>query len=81
MSQMRLIARGRQLLRVTDFSEPASAPLPGKSSSHTRTMASKAITMENVNPNIVQLEYAVRGPLVMRATEIAKELEKVRFLT
>ncbi|CAG4946235.1 unnamed protein product [Parnassius apollo] len=32
--------------------------------------------MENINPNIVKLEYAVRGPLVIRAAEIEKELEK-----
>nr|XP_049705687.1 alanine aminotransferase 1 [Helicoverpa armigera]XP_049705688.1 alanine aminotransferase 1 [Helicoverpa armigera] len=36
----------------------------------------KAITMKNLNPNIVKLEYAVRGPLVIRAGEIAKELAK-----
>ncbi|CAK1544807.1 unnamed protein product [Leptosia nina] len=41
-----------------------------------RTMASKAVTMENINPNIVKLEYAVRGPLVTRAGEIEKELLK-----
>lgn len=40
-------------------------------------MASKAVTMDNINPNMVKLEYAVRGPLVIRATEIEKELEKV----
>lgn len=44
-----------------------------------RTMASKAITIENINPNILKLEYAVRGPLVIRAAEIEKELEKVRI--
>lgn len=42
-------------------------------------MASKAITIENINPNILKLEYAVRGPLVIRAAEIEKELEKVRL--
>ncbi len=31
-----------------------------------------------MNPSIKKLEYAVRGPLVIRATEIEKELEKVR---
>ncbi|KOB72826.1 putative alanine aminotransferase, partial [Operophtera brumata] len=40
------------------------------------SMTSKAITLENVNPNIVKLEYAMRGPLVIRAVEIEKELEK-----
>ncbi|CAH2039111.1 unnamed protein product, partial [Iphiclides podalirius] len=39
-------------------------------------MASKAVTIENINPNIVKLQYAVRGPLVIRAGEIEKELEK-----
>lgn len=42
-----------------------------------RTMATKVITPENLNPNLVKLEYAVRGPLVIRATEIEKELQKV----
>ncbi|XP_026327965.1 alanine aminotransferase 1 [Hyposmocoma kahamanoa] len=41
-----------------------------------RTMATKVITPENLNPNLVKLEYAVRGPLVIRATEIEKELQK-----
>lgn len=35
--------------------------------------------MENLNPNIIKLEYAVRGPLVIRAAEIEKEIEKVSF--
>lgn len=60
--------------------------LPGETllkdtATNTRTMASKAVTLENLNPNIIKLEYAVRGPLVIRAGEIEKELEKVRALT
>ena len=35
------------------------------------------VTMENLNPCIKTMEYAVRGPLVIRATEIEKELESV----
>ncbi|XP_061378378.1 alanine aminotransferase 1 isoform X2 [Danaus plexippus] len=55
--------------------------LPGETllkdtATNTRTMASKAVTLENLNPNIIKLEYAVRGPLVIRAGEIEKELEK-----
>ncbi|XP_030766053.1 alanine aminotransferase 1 [Sitophilus oryzae] len=34
------------------------------------------LSMETLNPNIIALEYAVRGPLVIRAGEIEKELEK-----
>ena len=37
------------------------------------------VTMDNLNPCIKTMEYAVRGPLVIRATEIEKELESVRI--
>lgn len=43
-------------------------------------MASKAITLENMNPRILKMEYAVRGPLVTRALEIDRELQKVILL-
>ncbi|XP_066998104.1 alanine aminotransferase 1 [Anabrus simplex] len=36
----------------------------------------KTVVLENLNPNIKVMEYAVRGPLVIRASEIEKELEK-----
>lgn len=36
------------------------------------------LSIDTLNPNIKVLEYAVRGPLVIRAGEIEKELEKVR---
>ena len=28
---------------------------------------------------VIKMEYAVRGPLVIRATEIEKEIQKVEF--
>lgn len=31
---------------------------------------------KNINPNIRRLEYAVRGPLVVRAVQLSKELEQ-----
>lgn len=34
------------------------------------------LTMETLNPNIKAMEYAVRGPIVIRAGEIEKELER-----
>lgn len=37
----------------------------------------KCVTYENMNPQIKVMEYAVRGPLVIRASEIEKELEQV----
>ncbi|XP_013787751.1 alanine aminotransferase 2-like [Limulus polyphemus] len=39
-------------------------------------MACKTVTLDNMNPNIIKMEYAVRGPLVIRAREIEKELER-----
>ncbi|KAL1516543.1 hypothetical protein ABEB36_000449 [Hypothenemus hampei] len=38
--------------------------------------APRCLNIDNLNPNIKVLEYAVRGPLVIRAGEIEKELEK-----
>jgi len=32
------------------------------------------LTVDNINPNIKAMEYAVRGPLVIRANELQKEL-------
>lgn len=37
-----------------------------------------SLSIDNINPNVKVMEYAVRGPLVIRAGEIEKELEKVR---
>lgn len=41
------------------------------------TNTKRALTMDNINPNIVKMEYAVRGPLVIRAGEIEKEIQQV----
>ena len=38
------------------------------------------ITLDNMNPCVKQMEYAVRGPLVIRATEIEKEIQKVSII-
>jgi len=37
-------------------------------------VAEKVLTLSNMNPHIKAMEYAVRGPLVIRAVEIEKEL-------
>uniref|UniRef100_A0A0N5AKG8 alanine transaminase n=1 Tax=Syphacia muris TaxID=451379 RepID=A0A0N5AKG8_9BILA len=34
----------------------------------------KLLNMDNINPNVLTMEYAVRGPIVIRAAEIEKEL-------
>lgn len=73
MLQMKIARASRVLTAAVTRSEFVESLLKLS----TRTMASKALTIENINPNILKLEYAVRGPLVIRATEIEKELEKV----
>lgn len=40
------------------------------------TCSSKALSMDNLNPAIKEVEYAVRGPLPIRANEIQKELNE-----
>mgnify|MGYP006892777061 FL=1 len=37
----------------------------------------KTLTMENLNPRVIEVEYAVRGPIVLRAAEIEKEIKSV----
>lgn len=37
----------------------------------------KVLTVENMNPHVKNMEYAVRGPIVIRAGEIEQELRKV----
>lgn len=48
----------------------------------TARMASsnKLLNIGNLNPHVKTMEYAVRGPLVIRAVAIEKELEKVYIL-
>ena len=35
----------------------------------------KFITLENLNPAVKRMQYAVRGAVVIRANELEKELE------
>lgn len=49
---------------------------------HTATagLGGKAIQIQDTNRNMRDVEYAVRGPIVLRAEEIEKQLkEKVRI--
>ncbi|XP_017052164.1 alanine aminotransferase 1 isoform X1 [Drosophila ficusphila] len=58
-----------------DFIQPLDARR-SFSTSHKMPSSSKSLQLENINPNFIAMEYAVRGPLVIRAGEIEKELEK-----
>jgi alanine transaminase len=37
----------------------------------------KILTMENLNPRVINVEYAVRGPIIIRAAEIEKDIQSV----
>jgi len=41
------------------------------------TQNQKTLTIENLNPRVLDVEYAVRGPIVIRAAEIEKQLKEV----
>ncbi|XP_063912075.1 alanine aminotransferase 1-like isoform X1 [Zophobas morio] len=41
----------------------------------TSTPVNRTLTMKNINPQIPVIEYAVRGAVLIRATEIEKELQ------
>lgn len=53
----------------------SSRLINSKSDNNSRKMSTKNVSVENCNPNIVTMEYAVRGPLVIRAGEIERELK------
>lgn len=82
LPQIRMLSRASRLLSDVAFrSEPVELIIdPLKNLGAARTMASKVLTLDNLNPNVIKLEYAVRGPLVIRAAEIDKELQKVSGL-
>ncbi|ESO98440.1 hypothetical protein LOTGIDRAFT_114341 [Lottia gigantea] len=40
------------------------------------SVRTKVLSVENMNPHIKKMEYAVRGPIVIRAGEIEAELQK-----
>ncbi|XP_064640800.1 alanine aminotransferase 1-like isoform X2 [Lineus longissimus] len=62
---LRLVSRSfhRPLTKVTKMSENA---VPSR----------KVVTVDNMNPHLKKMEYAVRGPIVARAAEIENEIKK-----
>ena len=65
-------------LRTMASTVPASSATDAKAAtSPAGGGAGRVLTMDTLNPNVRAMEYAVRGPIVVRAAEIEKELEKV----
>lgn len=44
----------------------------------TRQVKKKCLTVDNINPGVKVMEYAIAGPVTKRYFEIVNELEKVR---
>lgn len=57
-------------------SSPNSSPTR-RLTSYNPVKMSRILTLDSINPNVKTMEYAVRGPIVIRAVEIEKELEQV----
>ena len=66
-------------LRTMASTVPASSATDAKAATSPAGGAAvgRVLTMDTLNPNVRAMEYAVRGPIVVRAAEIEKELEKV----
>ncbi|KAH8421502.1 hypothetical protein KR009_010082, partial [Drosophila setifemur] len=66
-------------IQAAAFAASSHSPLDARrsfSSSPKMPSSDKSLSLDNINPNFIAMEYAVRGPLVIRAGEIEKELEK-----
>ncbi|CAB3384810.1 Hypothetical predicted protein [Cloeon dipterum] len=68
------LSRSRRAVerKTTCWSSRVSAPL----STMAPGVDCKCLTLDNINPCIKTMEYAVRGPLVIRASEIERELQQ-----
>jgi len=54
-----------------------TSSVPAAGARSMTSASGRVLTMETLNPNVRAMEYAVRGPIVVRAAEIEEELEKV----
>ena len=59
---------------------PLVHPTTGVTKVRSMSSSAKTLTEDNVYSNLRRMEYAVRGPLLLRAIEIEKELQKVSLL-
>ncbi|XP_066289325.1 alanine aminotransferase 1-like isoform X1 [Branchiostoma lanceolatum] len=61
---------------VAMSSHLGNGPQNGGPTGPTGQTRAKVLTIDSMNPLVKKVEYAVRGPIVARATELEKELEK-----
>jgi hypothetical protein len=62
-------------------SSSSTSRIIGMSGVREKSTYQPVLTEDNVFENLVKMEYAVRGPLLLRAIELEKELLKVRLLS
>lgn len=66
-------------LDVPHLVAPTISLTPPRSSVQRRHYgASKSLTVDNMNPRVKKMEYAVRGKVLLEALRIQKELNKVQ---
>ena len=71
---MKSISSGQFVVKpITLFGSNSKSKTRLKMSSH-----GPNLMVENMNPCVKEMEYAVRGPLVIRATALQGEMEQVR---
>ncbi|CAB3222603.1 unnamed protein product [Arctia plantaginis] len=72
---MKSLTRATRILDNVRLSQSCKNITGFRNMANIKAQYKKAITFENLNPNIVRLEYAVRGPLYLRVLEIEQELK------
>ena len=72
-----LVARN---LRRSFQPRPSQVDSSRQFSATAKVMCSKVLTIDNLNPNVKNVEYAVRGPIVQIASDLEKDLQSVGFI-
>ena len=65
----------QNLCSIMSFRQRLLVSLKNLPNTSSMSSAAATVTMDNMNPCIKKMEYAVRGPLVIRATAIEKEIQ------
>lgn len=68
-SQQRAVQHGSTLLGTAEATAEDGSPAGGR-------MREKTLTMETLNPQVKAVEYAVRGPIVIKAGDIERRLQQ-----
>ncbi|KAJ8715842.1 hypothetical protein PYW08_013127 [Mythimna loreyi] len=75
MSPIKMMGRLGRMLSM--HSEGLVTTVPGLTAQASTIRKTKHnLTMDNMNPNLIKLQYAVRGPIVARSLALKKELLK-----